>query len=215
MLVHDLRSPLLALNLFLPGLKEEVWEALAPDSRVNFDEALKVVQRLIQMVTAVLDVNKLEAGQMQLARADCDLVALASEVLASLQVMAGARGLVLDAPEPVTVTADRELLFRVFQNLVGNALKFTPAAGEVRVVLRREGRWVRAEVRDQGPGIPKELHEKVFEKFGQVGGAGKRHGLSTGLGLPFCRLAVEAHGGYLGLESAEGEGCCFWMRLPG
>ena len=213
MLVHDLRSPLLALDLFLPALKDHIWTGLAPDYRNNLDEALRVVQRLIQMVNAMLDVSKLEAGEMQLSRTDCELGALAGEVLASQQILARSRRVILDAPEPVTAPADRDLLFRVFQNLVGNALKYTPASGQIRVSIRQEGPWACARVQDQGPGIPKRLQARAFEKFGQVDPT-QRHGFSTGLGLPFCRLAVEAHGGTLGLESEEGEGCCFWLKLP-
>lgn len=103
---------------------------------------------------------------------------------------------------------------RVIANFVGNAIKFTPASGRIRVSVRVSNTGVRVSVSDTGPGIPPEFHERIFEKFGQVEAA--RHGAkhSSGLGLTFCKFAVEAHGGTIGVDSVVGQGSTFWFVVP-
>jgi signal transduction histidine kinase len=211
MLVHDLRSPLQALALFLPSLAEQVQAGLEPVWQARLDKAQGAIDRLIQMVSEVLDVSRLEAGQMPLVLEALDLAQVAREALDHLQPLAGQRELRLEADGRVTAWGDRRLVFRIFQNLLGNALKFTPDGGQVRVLLRQEGPWAGARVEDDGSGIPLEAQARVFEKFGQ---AGAETAWSTGLGLPFCRLAVTAQGGRMGLESEPGRGSRFWFRLP-
>jgi len=102
----------------------------------------------------------------------------------------------------------------VIANLVGNAIKFTPASGRIRVAVQGSDGGVRVSVSDTGPGIPPEFHDKIFEKFGQVEAArqGAKH--SSGLGLTFCKFAVEAHGGSIGVESVVGQGSTFWFVVP-
>jgi signal transduction histidine kinase len=113
------------------------------------------------------------------------------------------------------VCADPEKIVRVLVNLIGNAIKFTPKGGRIEVsACDMTDGWVTVSVRDNGEGIPPEDHDRIFEKFGQVT---TRHGgreMSTGLGLAFCRLAVEAHGGRIGVESRPAEGALFYFTLP-
>jgi signal transduction histidine kinase len=98
--------------------------------------------------------------------------------------------------------------------LVGNALKFTPEQEKIGITVKREGDQAQVAVTDTGPGIPPEYHEKIFEKFGQVEAAQKGQKRSTSLGLTFCKLAVEAHGGKIMVESRVGEGSTFRFWLP-
>jgi len=114
----------------------------------------------------------------------------------------------------VTARYDAELLTRDVANLVGNALKFTPEEGAVTVRARSDGTGARVEVQDAGPGIPEEYRTRIFEKFGRVAARGEKRTLSTGLGLTFCKLAVEAHGCEIGVDSVLGQGSTFWFRLP-
>jgi signal transduction histidine kinase len=214
MMVHDLRSPLMAMMASLEVLEEESGARLPPRSLATLGKARSATRRMAQMVTTVLDLSKLEAGQMALKLQPCDLADLLQEVVDTHRELAGARRLVLEVPAPVSVKADRDLLFRVFQNLISNAIKFTPEAKEIRIHAEEAEGWAQIRFIDQGPGILPQDRDRIFQKFGQVGGNGQPGWASTGLGLPFCKLAVEAHQGTLGLDSAAGAGACFLLRLP-
>jgi signal transduction histidine kinase len=109
---------------------------------------------------------------------------------------------------------DAALIGRVVVNLLSNALDFSPRREPVVVLSERRNGCVRCSIIDRGPGIPEEYKDRIFEKFGQVEGRKKGRKLSTGLGLAFCKLAVEAHGGTIGVESEVGHGSTFWFELP-
>ena len=115
---------------------------------------------------------------------------------------------------PVMVDCDADLITRVIANLVGNAIKFTPEGSKVAISMERNGDGAKLCVADTGSGIPREYHEKIFEKFGQVEARQQRKMYSTGLGLTFCKLAVDAHGGKIGVESEVDRGSTFWFTLP-
>lgn len=216
MLVHDLRSPLAALVGFL-GFLKEAEAKFDQDQREDIEEALKAAKRMALMVTGVLDVNKLEAGKMTVHLGECDLTALGQEVIGSLSSITEGRSLEFTPPHgEMKGWLDQGLIFRVLQNLIANALKFAPKNnGKVELRVEKKGEGVRLEVRDNGPGIPAEHHGRIFEKFGQVEGEATRRFISTGFGLTFCKLAVEAHGGQIGVESEAGKGSIFWFTLPG
>jgi signal transduction histidine kinase len=215
MVVHDLRSPLLGLCGCLQLLQSDLTGKIEAEQAEDLETALVSAQRLSEMVTSLLDVSRLEAGQMPLQKETCDLRPVIAGALASLGALTRDRRVAFDPPEsPVTACCDADVTGRIVANLVGNALKFTPKSGEIRITAASDGREVRVAVSDTGPGIPPEYRERIFEKFGQVEGRqeGRKH--STGLGLTFCKLAVEAHGGTIGVDSEVGRGSTFWFRLP-
>ena len=109
---------------------------------------------------------------------------------------------------------DRDLIRRVNLNLLMNAIKFSPANGEVGIDLNNTDEAVKITVKDNGPGIPAEFHKKIFSKFGQAEIRQQGQLYSTGLGLTFCKLAVATHGGSIGVESEVGKGSTFWFTLP-
>jgi signal transduction histidine kinase len=152
---------------------------------------------------------------MPLDLAQADLAALLRPAVAELGPPPDGVEVAYDLPDrPVTVRCDRNLMARVVANLVGNAYKFTPKGGRIRLGVTTPASRVRLEIDDNGPGVPRELRDRIFEKFGQgeLGRAATRR--SSGLGLTFCKLAVEAHGGAIGVDDAPGSGARFWIDLP-
>jgi signal transduction histidine kinase len=207
MVVHDMRSLLMAITgpLELAILSEE--------KRMScIERAQKATTKLNDMMLLMIDVSRLESSRMPVRIGDCELGKIAQAVLDDLAPMAGNRRLTLCAKGPIRVKCDTELVRRVLDNLVNNALKCTPSEGVVEVSLASSKGTAHVTVRDSGCGIPPECQEKIFEKFGQV--QGERQQLGTGLGLTFCRLAVTAHGGAIGVESELGKGSTFWFTLP-
>jgi two-component system sensor histidine kinase/response regulator len=212
MVVHDLRSPLTGLRGYL-----ELLRAVANGNAEVAEyasEADAIARRLTEMISQVLDMSRLESGQMPLSPKETDLKALLPAAIASLGPAPGGITVGFDMPEsPVVLTCDPDLISRVVINLVGNAFKFTPSGSQVRVALISEADRVRFTVTDSGPGIPAEFRGKIFEKFGQAP-RGQAVGVrSSGLGLTFCKLAVEAHRGKIGMENAETGGARFWVEL--
>jgi len=211
MVAHDMKSPLLAVQLSLDVLRFSLPREDAGITEI-LETARASLNSVVQMITQMIDVSRLEAGQLLLERAPADLGEIAEEMLAKHRPLATERKLALDAPAPVTAEIDADLIRRVLANLVGNAIKFTRSTGHVTVSVRADGAVARVEVRDDGPGIAPELHAKIFEKFGQVQDH-KAH-LGSGLGLTFCKMAIEAHGGAIGVLSTQGSGSTFWFTVP-
>jgi signal transduction histidine kinase len=167
------------------------------------------------MISDLLDVTRLEEGKMPLHAAKGDLCLTLREVVADVGPLAAHHDFQFQCePQECMAVYDESILRRVVKNLVGNALKFTPSGRLVRLELESAGDQVRVTVRDSGPGIPEASQPRVFDKFWQAQGRqeGQKH--STGLGLTFCKLAVEAMGGRITVASREGEGSAFSFTLP-
>jgi len=216
MIVHDLRTPVGVILAFLDIIKDQAATKLDLDD-IHFVHFIEIVRRnaetLNDMITTLLDVNRLEAGEMPLHLENCNLCELVESATAATRALVGERRLSLDLPStPVTVPCDPAIILRVINNLVSNALKFTPQGGKVRVAVDREQTLARVSVGDDGPGIPKEFYGRIFEKFGQLEGDRQIH--STGLGLTFCKLAVETHRGTISVESEPNKGSIFSFTLP-
>ena len=213
LVVHDLRSPLAMMAGYVDLIKVKIAAKLNASEIGYIDVVGKHTAKLLDMVTTLLDISRMEAGQMPLNRQTCDLAGVTKEVTDSFSVLAGRRQLSIESLSgPLSVHADKDVLQRIIANLVGNAIKFTPDGGQIHVTIGRKDSMARVAVTDSDPGIPAEYHAKVFEKFGQVDKQARRH--STGLGLTFCKLAVHAHGGEIGVESEVGKGSTFWFALP-
>ena len=214
MIVHDMASPLqtiaLAVDLALSGEAGHRRENVEVLSRAS-----DASRNLIEMVNSLLDISRMESGQMPLHLTDVDLRHLAEEAVETMQLLADAKNIRLSVQGPhVPLRADTDLIRRIFVNLIRNALKFTPGGGEVMVKVSASNDLATVEVRDTGMGVPPECHERIFEKFGQADAGHQRQEHSSGLGLTFCRLAVVAHNGTIGVRSRLGEGSTFWFVLP-
>jgi len=213
MVIHDLTSPLTVIFYCLDLMKYDAAEHLSATTEKFIALARHSAEELNNLIRSILDVNKIGAGEMKLRHEPCDLNSLIRDLLATPQPLPENRTVTLDTAEsPLTVAADFGLIRRVLQNLLSNALRYTPAGGNVGIAVTPSSSEIRIAVTDAGPGIAPEYHQRIFEKFGQV--EDSNHRLGTGLGLTFCKLAVEAHGGRIGVESEVGKGCTFWFALP-
>ncbi len=217
MIVHDLRSPLASL---ITGL--EMMESLG-DLNEEQEEMLRLSvlsgRNLLRLIGDLLDISKLEAGSLKLELEGLDAAAMVQDSVCQLESLAREKSITLEVeisgPLPC-FEADPDKLSRTLTNLIGNGVKFTPRGGRITVGVRlqeSEGSllfWVK----DTGEGIPPDSLEHIFEKFGQVENrkAGRR--MSTGLGLTFCKMIIEAHGGRIWVDSAMGQGSTFSFALP-
>lgn len=214
MIVHDMRSPLQGILLSLEFLEEST-SLVDETDKMCLAGGLASARLLIEMVSSLLDVSRLEAGQMPLHRTPCDLVKVAQSSVDMLSGLFKKSPVILDGPpEGCSLACDEGLIQRVIMNLLGNAAKYSPGGRPIRLRIQREPGGVRLAVTDEGRGIPPEYHKRIFEKFGQVESGGDRKKYSTGIGLTFCRLAVEAHGGQIGVDSGVSKGSTFWFTLP-
>jgi NtrC-family two-component system sensor histidine kinase KinB len=220
MLVHDLRSPLTAVMGSVELMKHPFAHADADGFERLRLMALQNSERILHIVNQLLDISKLESGQVPLQPLPLDVERLFRESQARFTPLATEARIQLDleiAPDMPPLHADPALISRVLDNLLDNAIKFTPDGGRVRMWARRDPRLapdgILVGVSDDGPGIAPEARSLLFTKFQQVTTIeGRRSG--TGLGLAFCRLAVEAHGGRIWVESEMGRGSTFLMTLP-
>lgn len=214
LIVHDMRSPLMAITLSLELYTLQSTGKLTAAAIRPIEMATQAANQLIAMVNSLLDVCRMESGNMPLHSEACDLTGLTRDVIQSLQNLKPDCRLELTQPDPAMIPCDRELIRRVITNIGSNAMKFVPADGFIQFNIRNTDAGVKVQITDNGPGIPPEYHTRIFEKFGQVEAHRQLKVYSTGLGLTFCKLAVEAHGGTIGLESEVGKGSTFWFTLP-
>lgn len=215
LIVHDLRSPLMVMSMSFEIVRPEM-KQLSPDNQDVMLTAQNACRGLIEMVSSLLDVSRMENGKMPLNRMSCDLCEIARAAAEAMAVSARAKNLTLHVADSTShCDADRELVRRIFDNLLANAIKFSRTDATIEVDVASTGEGFRCSVSDHGYGIPPEYHKRIFEKFGQVESRRENKIYSTGLGLTFCKLAVETHGGQIGVESQVDQGSTFWFTLPG
>ena len=214
MIVHDLRTPLTNIIGNLQTLQEADYDRELTQEFVPV--AVEAGQTLLGMVNDLLDISKLEAGQMVLEMTEFSVAEMIEAALGSVRGLAEQKSLELSAdvaPPDLRLRADEDKMRRVLTNLLGNAVKFT-REGSVRVQARGEDGGVLISVADTGEGLPQADREHIFEKFSQVETRSAGHKMSTGLGLTFVKLAVEAHGGKVWVESKVDQGSTFHVSLP-
>jgi two-component system sensor histidine kinase/response regulator len=212
MLVHDLKSPLAAIvgNLdLLRMVGDDQWAQMIERSQ---DSA----KRMLRLILDLLDVEKLEAGRIDTNNERVNLAEVARAAAAEADVTARVRRVLVDAdlPESAWIDADPGLLRRVLDNLLANAISHSPANTNILLAIRQRDEGVEMMVADAGPGVPDELRDEIFEKYARLEPKQNCSSANKGLGLTFCKLAVEAHGGTIWVEPAAEGGACFRMILP-
>jgi NtrC-family two-component system sensor histidine kinase KinB len=213
-ITHDLRNPMTSIRGFLKFLIDGVAGPVTDQQKKMLGTMDRASLRLLGLINDILDIAKLESGTItvNLAPADLRMIAQKTLEISEGSAMKKSIKLVLECPEDLAkIQCDPELMERVFLNLVGNAIKFTPENGTITIRLRETGNDIEAAVCDTGEGIPPEYLNKIFDKFQQV--AGQRKG-GTGLGLTICKHVVEAHRGQIWVESKLGEGARFIFTVP-
>lgn len=213
-LVHDLRTPLQGLMQTLDLLRQS---SAMDQATIEETTTLAMVSaaNLSALIQVILDTSRLESDRLAVEPAATDPGQLLDEALGTVELLLRLAGLQyvreLD-PQLHEIWCDPGLIGRVLQNLVGNAVKFTPAGGTVTVSLRADAVGVRVAVRDTGAGIQPAALPRIFDRYYR--GAPRAGQIGSGIGLYFCRLAVEAHGGSISAESAPGSGTTITFTLP-
>lgn len=211
MIIHDMRSPLAIIEMCIQLLEKP--DNLSKNQIAEFiKKAGNATSRLNEMITQLLDISRLEAGQMPIKKETHDLNVTLHATRRTFSALANGRQITLDIPDPSKAVYDEEIISRIVGNLLSNAFKFTPENGKIAVTVTPEGENYRVSITDNGGGIAPEYQQKIFEKFWQAELRSQRVG--TGLGLAFCKLAVEAHGGQIGVQSKLNQGSTFWFTLP-
>jgi signal transduction histidine kinase len=217
---HELRTPLTSIKgsmeyvtARLGHIPQEEAGACRRDELLEFFDLIsKNTDRLVRMVNTMLDIERIEMGSAGALRfATIDLAEVIGECVTSFLYAAAQKEVHISTrlPETLPVWADEDRLRQVLTNLLANSLKFSPSRTTVHVRAFRVGEFVRVEVADEGPGIPADQRERVFEKFYKLG---SKEG--SGLGLAICRSIIEAHDGTIGVAEQATPGVCVWFRIP-
>ena len=212
---HELRTPLNAVLGFSDLLADERYGPLNDRQQRYVAHIHTGGKHLLKLVSDILDLSKIEAGRMELTREDVTVTSAFAEVISALYPLAEKKSqALLQQVEPhLHVRADPLRFKQMLMNLAGNAIKFTPEGGRIELAARQVDDQVRVEVRDNGPGIPAEQQQRIFEAFFRLTETGSATE-GTGLGLTITARLVELHGSKLEIKSQPGEGTCFHFSLP-
>lgn len=218
MVSHDLRTPLASIKGTLSMLSEGVYDASSEMGKKRIVDAEVSIDRLVNLIGDVLDIEKLEAGQMSVEE---DIVSLSQVVEQSVEAV---RGVAEQSKITIQTTVaqdldddvlgDNDRLVQVMVNLLSNAIKFSPEESLVKIEIKADGALNEVRVIDKGRGIPPNNIDIIFERFKQSQSSDGKRGKGTGLGLAICKAIVEAHKGIIGVDSKEGEGSSFWIKIP-
>lgn len=215
---HELRTPLTAIEGAVDVVLREVAGPLTEKQLHYLIRVRSNTQHLAGLIKDLLDLSRIESGKVEAKSSRVSLGGLVHEVVETLRPVAAEKVIVLEAaiPEPsILIWADRDKINQVLTNLIGNAIKFTPAEGRIMVTASRNGNGsVQVSVSDTGPGVRPDETEKIFDKFYQIAEAGEGKPKGTGLGLAIRKALVELHGGRIWVESEMNLGSTFHFTLP-
>lgn len=215
MIVHDMRNLISGVSGNLELFEAQVGSQIPFEFMKPIANAQKSTRSMLTMTNSLLEISKLEGGKMPVEPEMHNPVGIVEKAVSDLGARAQNVSIKIQCPKDVTSWGDSALLWRVFQNLISNAADFVPKESGV-IQIRFENLpdgSCRSIVADNGPGVPIEMRERIFEKFASGNHPDlDRH--SAGLGLAFCQLAIESHGGQIGVDCPESGGSEFWFTLP-
>ncbi len=219
MIVHDLKNPLSATLGSIECVLQMNQDTLSPDTKKLLTLGAKSGKELLRLIQNLLDMAKMEEGQLKIHPEYFSLLELAGQCVDDLEIQMAKENKVISVevdPHLPKAWADRDLVHRVLANLLTNALKHTPPKTEISIHVRldRNANAFVVSVQDTGEGVPADFKERIFEKFSQAEAKRRNTRVGSGLGLTFCKLAVEAHKGRIWVESEPGMGSEFCFSLP-
>ncbi len=214
---HELRTPLTSILGFSSMLKQEIFGELNEKQSVYIRQIHRSGQYLLALINDILDLSKIEAGQMALEKTDVSVIRLCEEAIESVQQQAQLKQLSFRTDLDPTIDklwADDVRVRQMVLNLLSNAIKFSPEGGTIDIRTKQQGSLLCLEVQDYGIGIKKEKQHLIFKPFQQVDESIERRRQGTGLGLALTKHLAELHGGTVSFSSEIGQGSCFVLKLP-
>jgi PAS domain S-box-containing protein len=218
MVSHDLRTPLASIKGTLSMISEGVYDPSSEIGKKRIVDAEISIDRLVNLIGDVLDIEKLEAGQMTVEEDVVNLLQVVNESIEAVRGVAEQTKITIESKvvedADVDVLGDNDRLVQVMVNLLSNAIKFSPEGSSIQIAIRAVQPVAEVRITDHGRGIPASNIEIIFERFKQSQTSDGKRAKGTGLGLAICKAIIEAHKGTIGVESKEGEGSTFWFKLP-
>ncbi|MGH7193818.1 MAG: PAS domain-containing sensor histidine kinase, partial [Candidatus Saccharimonadales bacterium] len=216
MVSHDMRTPLSSISVTTEMLCAGAMGPLPDKAQQQLQVVVRNCDRLLGLINDLLDIEKLEAGQMQMSIQAVEAGQIWQRTAEALQSSAQQKNvnILVEAPAGLMVEADPDRLVQVGVNLLSNAIKFSEPQSTVKMIVKAMPGFVEFSVCDSGRGIPESHLDAIFERFRQVSAADGKRSAGTGLGLPICKQIVERHGGEIGVSSAPGWGSTFYFRIP-
>jgi len=217
MVSHDLRTPLTSIQTFLSLLGDGLYDESIVPVRQRAVSMGEEAVRLITMINSLLDLDRLEAGRLEMFFDIVTCKSICQRSIQSIKPLAEKRGVALQLSLPpggANVLADSDYIVQVLINLLSNAVKFSPTAGKVTLQVVTTEERVKFQVIDEGPGITEDFRTRMFNRFAQASSDDARVKGGSGLGLSIAKSIVEQHGGLIGVESQEGKGSSFWFTIP-
>jgi two-component system sensor histidine kinase/response regulator len=217
---HDLKKPLLLMLDVAQQFRvdQKPGAPLSEEACSSLDYLIESGQYMQRIIEDLLGLSALQQGRLRLVTLPTDLGAVVRQAIARNSVYAQRKGIALDMrceKELPHVMADEFRLMQVLENLIGNALKFSPPGSRTQIAVQPDADGVLCEVADTGPGIPQQDIDKLFSEFSALSNRPTGNEKSTGLGLSICRELIHLHGGQIGARNNSGPGTTFWFRLPG
>lgn len=211
---HELKTPITSLKGFTQLLQRRLNDHPNPQVHVFLGRMTTQLDRLTHLITELLDISKMESGNLSYQETLVDAGALVREIVENVQAATETHRLLLDGTTPVFVQGDRDRLSQVLVNLLTNAIKYSPGADQIHIHMHATEQAVEIAVQDFGIGIAPEHQERIFDRFYQVTEAGNTLYPGLGIGLFIARTIVERHGGRLWVESQLGTGSTFRLQVP-